>query len=56
MNNVTYIAQKVPTLYTAMTTGQAAQNPIVYGMDTNPFVLKYGDIVQLVVDNQDSGL
>jgi iron transport multicopper oxidase len=45
----------VPTLYTALTTGDEANNPTVYGGYTNSFVLEQGQIVQIVVNNLDSG-
>ncbi|KAF2465184.1 putative multicopperoxidase [Lindgomyces ingoldianus] len=50
-----YIGQKVPTLFTALTTGQNAKNPKVYGETTNPYVLNKGDIVQIVLNNLDDG-
>jgi iron transport multicopper oxidase len=43
----------VPSLYTAATTGDSNTNPIIYGQ-VNPFVVKYGDIVEIVVNNQDA--
>lgn len=46
---------KVPTLYSVLTTGSAASSPIVYGADTNPFILKKDDIVDIVVNNDDTG-
>ena len=52
-NNLTYIPQNVPTLYTAATTGNNNTNPGIYGQ-VNPFVVKYGDIVQIVVNNLDA--
>jgi len=52
-NNLTYISQPVPTLYTAATTGESNTNPAIYGQ-VNPFVINYGDIVQIVVNNQDA--
>lgn len=54
-NNITYTAPKVPTLYTALTTGDEATNPAVYGGYTNSFVLEQGQIIQIVVNNLDSG-
>ncbi len=51
-NNLTYIDQKVPTLYSAATTGNDSSNPIVYGQ-VNPFVVNYNDTVQVVVNNND---
>ncbi|KAK1596029.1 multicopper oxidase [Colletotrichum navitas] len=55
-NNITYKAPKVPTLYTALSAGSAAAtNPEVYGTYTHSFVLERGDVVQIVVNNLDSG-
>ncbi|CAN8103463.1 unnamed protein product [Discula destructiva] len=54
-NNITYKAPKVPTLYTALSSGQDASNSAVYGVWTHPFVLEKGEIVQIVVDNADTG-
>lgn len=54
-NNITYTKPKVPSLYTAMSTGDFADNAAVYGEFTHPFVLKKGEIVQIVVNNLDSG-
>ncbi|KAI1858714.1 uncharacterized protein JN550_012546 [Neoarthrinium moseri] len=54
-NNITYTAPKVPTLYTALSTGEHASNPLVYGDYTNSFVLEKGQVVQIVVNNLDSG-
>ncbi|KAK3378566.1 multicopper oxidase like protein [Podospora didyma] len=54
-NNLTYIDQKVPTLYSAATTGNSNTNPTIYGQ-VNPFILKSGGIVQIVVNNYDEAL
>lgn len=54
-NNITYVSPKVPTLYTALSAGELATNPTVYGEYTHPFVLEKGQIVELVVNNLDSG-
>ncbi|KAM0427013.1 hypothetical protein ACHAPT_007911 [Fusarium lateritium] len=54
-NNITYTAAKVPTLYTALNAGEHATNPAIYGTYTNSMVLKKNEIVQLVVNNLDSG-
>ncbi|KAK5661287.1 hypothetical protein OQA88_11181 [Cercophora sp. LCS_1] len=51
-NNVTYINQKVPTLYTAATTGDDNTNPIIYGQ-VNPQIVEDGDIVDIIVNNLD---
>ncbi|OCK83102.1 multicopper oxidase [Lepidopterella palustris CBS 459.81] len=50
-----YISPKVPTIYTALTTGQNALNPAVYGPGVNPFVLRYGQVIELVINNLDTG-
>lgn len=54
-NNITYRAPKVPTLYTALTSGKEATNPQIYGTYTHSFVLKKDEIVQIVVNNRDDG-
>lgn len=54
-NNITYKSPKVPTLYTALTAGELATEPAVYGEYTHPFVLKRGEIVDIVVNNLDPG-
>ncbi|KAI3407104.1 hypothetical protein KGF56_000092 [Candida oxycetoniae] len=54
-NNVTYIAPKVPTLFTALSAGEFATNEIVYGTNTNSFVLQKDDIVDIVLNNLDTG-
>lgn len=54
-NNITYTGAKVPTLYTALNAGEDATNPTIYGSYTNSIVLKKNEIVQLVVNNLDSG-
>ncbi|KAF2684805.1 multicopper oxidase [Lentithecium fluviatile CBS 122367] len=50
-----YIGQKVPTLFTALTTGRNANNPKVYGETVNPYILEPGQIVQIVLNNLDDG-
>jgi iron transport multicopper oxidase len=52
-NNITYVTQKVPTLYTALSVGSFALNPLVYGINSNPFVVKYNQTVDLTVNNLD---
>jgi iron transport multicopper oxidase len=45
----------VPTLFTALTVGKAAENPVVYGQNSNSFVVKGGDLVEVVINNFDAG-
>jgi iron transport multicopper oxidase len=54
-NDITYVRPKVPSLYTAMTTGEYASNSVVYGIFTNSFVLSYSQVVEIVVNNHDKG-
>ncbi|KJR90080.1 uncharacterized protein SPSK_06412 [Sporothrix schenckii 1099-18] len=54
-NNNTYIAQKVPTLYSVATTGTDNTNPIVYG-DVLPYILPLGTIATIVVNNLDAAI
>ncbi|TDZ34291.1 Iron transport multicopper oxidase FET3 [Colletotrichum spinosum] len=54
-NNISYKHPKVPSLYTALTAGDLAENPQVYGAYTHSFVLKKNQIVQIVVNNLDTG-
>lgn len=54
-NDITYKAPKVPTLYTALTSGEMATNAQIYGTYTNTFVLQKDEIVQIVLNNLDDG-
>lgn len=42
-------------MYTVATTGQANTNPDIYG-DINPFVVSYGEVVQIVINNKDPAI
>ncbi|KAJ5649661.1 Multicopper oxidase type 2 [Penicillium longicatenatum] len=56
VNNKTYIAQDVPTLYTANTVGaEFASNPAVYGQ-VNPFIVKHNEVVEIVINNHHNNL
>ncbi|KAK4964486.1 hypothetical protein LTR66_012268 [Elasticomyces elasticus] len=54
-NNVTYVTPKVPTVYTALTTGASASDVAVYGGNTNAFVLEKDQVVEIVLNNNDPG-
>lgn len=52
INNVTYIPQIVPTLYTALSVPQQYKlDPRVYGVNSNSYAVQYGDIVEIVLNN-----
>ncbi|KAL1592236.1 hypothetical protein SLS60_011313 [Paraconiothyrium brasiliense] len=54
-NDQTYVAPKVPTLYTVLSTGSNATNPEIYGSHTNQFVLEHNQVVEIVLNNDDPG-
>jgi iron transport multicopper oxidase len=51
INSQPWVPAKVPSLYTALTTGNAALDPSTYGPGTNPWVVKSGQIVQIHYQN-----
>ncbi|KKF95926.1 Iron transport multicopper oxidase FET3 [Ceratocystis platani] len=51
LNGEIYVDQKVPTLYTALTVGDDATNPVVYG-DTNTVITDKMAVVQIVLNNR----
>lgn len=55
-NNITYTAPKVPSLLTALSAGELANDSRVYSEYTNPFVLNHMDVVEIVVNNHDPGV
>lgn len=54
-NNISYVSPKVPTLYTAMTTGVYATNAAVYGEYSHPFILTQNQVIEIVINNDDTG-
>ncbi|TDZ29468.1 Iron transport multicopper oxidase fetC [Colletotrichum spinosum] len=55
-NDKTYVAPKVPSLYSALTVGaENAANPVVYGTNTIAHVLGHNDVVEIVLNNEDDG-
>lgn len=54
MGSTPYVSPKVPTLYTAMTTGDDAWNPEVYGASVNPYIFGSGKVVEIRVNNADA--
>ena len=53
-NNETYVAQNTPTLFTALTTGEDAMDPRVYGQ-VNPIIYKKGEIIDVTINNLSPG-
>ncbi|KAJ2799047.1 ferroxidase fet3, partial [Coemansia helicoidea] len=54
-NNISYVAPRVPVMFTALSMGADAMNPAVYGRQTNARVLEHMSVVELVVNNYDAG-
>ncbi|CCE65542.1 hypothetical protein TPHA_0L01890 [Tetrapisispora phaffii CBS 4417] len=54
-NNITYTTPKVPTLMTVLSAGEEATNAAIYGTNTNSFVLEKDQIVDIVLNNLDTG-
>lgn len=54
-NDKTYVQPKVPTLYSVLSTGTNATNPLIYGTNTNSFVLAKNQVVEIILNNNDPG-
>lgn len=54
-NDITYLMQKVPTLYTAISSGQAAWNPDIYGHNAHVFVANDSQLIEIKIANMDGG-
>lgn len=54
-NNITYVAPKVPSLYTVLNSGASASDARIYGEYTHSFVLGYQEVIEIVVNNADPG-
>ena len=54
-NNITYLSQVVPSLATALTTGTAASNASIYGANANALIAEYGQLIEIVINNYDTG-
>jgi iron transport multicopper oxidase len=55
LNDITYTKPKVPTLYTVLSSGNESNNAAIYGRDTHPFVLQHNQVVQIVLQSNDTG-
>lgn len=56
-NDITWTAAKVPTLFSVLSApnDDIANNATIYGTDTHPIVLNHNDIVQIIMNNDDTG-
>ena len=57
LNNLTYTPPKVPSLYSVLSapSNDVAADAAIYGDYTHAVVLAHNDVVQIVVDNNDTG-
>ncbi|KAJ1863363.1 ferroxidase fet3 [Coemansia sp. RSA 989] len=51
INNSTFKAPKTPILYTALSMGELAMDPQVYGPQSNAIVLQQGEVVEVVLNS-----
>ena len=54
-NDITFTVPKVPVLYTVLSAGSLATTSTVYGEYTNPFILNHLDVVEVILNNNDTG-
>ncbi|KAH8153394.1 uncharacterized protein LAJ45_02206 [Morchella importuna] len=54
-SGITYVAPKVPTLYTVLSSGNLSTNPVIYGYNTNSHILRHNDVIEIVINNLDPG-
>ncbi|KAJ6019679.1 hypothetical protein N7499_009355 [Penicillium canescens] len=54
-NNISYTKPKVPTLYSVLSSGNLSTNAEVYGEYTHPIVLGHNQVVDIVLNNGDTG-
>ncbi|KAJ2159290.1 ferroxidase fet3 [Coemansia sp. RSA 552] len=48
-NQKSFVNPLVPAIFSALTTGDMAINPITYGPQTNAHVLKFGEVVEMLL-------
>lgn len=54
-NDKTYVAPKVPTLMTVLSSGKYASHSSIYGSNTNSYVLQHNEVIEIVLNNRDAG-
>jgi iron transport multicopper oxidase len=54
-NETIFELPHVPSMFTALSMGEQATNPSVYGPRTLPTVLKHMDMVEVIINNLDAG-
>jgi iron transport multicopper oxidase len=55
-NELTWVAPKVPVLYTVMSSPDGMEtDATIYGDNTHTYVLKHNDVIDIVLNNEDAG-
>lgn len=54
-NDISYVSPTVPTLYSVLSSGGNASDVAIYGDYTNSFVLQHNQVIEIVLNNLDSG-
>ncbi|KAI9753449.1 MAG: hypothetical protein M4579_005169 [Chaenotheca gracillima] len=54
-NDITFVAPKVPILYSVLSTGPNATDPAIYGVNSNAFVLAKDEVIEIVLNSADPG-
>ncbi len=54
-NGKSYVAPKVPTLYTVLSSGDFATSLPIYGSNTNSFLLEKGQVIEIILNSDDPG-
>ena len=54
-NGISWVEPKVPTLFSALSLGGNATNPMVYGDNTHALILNGGEVVEIILNNNDPG-
>ncbi|KAL2315998.1 Iron transport multicopper oxidase fio1 [Schizosaccharomyces pombe] len=57
INDSSYVFPKVPSIMIANSTNVDGYNlePVTYGPYTNAYIFEYGDVVDVIIDNHDTG-
>ncbi|CAI7619413.1 unnamed protein product [Penicillium manginii] len=55
LNNISFTKPKVPTLYSVLSSGNYSDNGEIYGEFTHPAVLKKNQVVEIILNNGDTG-
>lgn len=54
-NDISYTPPKVPTLYSVIHSGDLYDDILIYGSNTNSFILQKDEIIEIVLNNNDPG-